>query len=138
MAQLKTSAATLRVIGDDLVPQEITSLLGADPTLAHAKGESLIGSKTGKVRIAKFGMWQMCVSDREPADLDGQIEEIFGKLSADNTVWQMIAEKYRVDLFCGLFLGESNEGIVIHPRSLNALAERRIELQLDIYAGDVE
>lgn len=133
MSGVKTSTATLRIYGDDLVPQEITEMLGASPTHAKIKGEKSFGPKTGKTYVAKSGMWQLAASDREPENIDGQIREIFGKLSADLSVWQCITKKYRVNLFCGLFMSESNDGLGISPQSLGVLAERGIELWFDIY-----
>lgn len=136
MAQLQRSAVTLRIIGDDLIPDDITALLGASPTHAKTKGDKIVGKKTGHVRIARVGMWRLCASDREPEDMDGQIHEILSQMTADLTVWQTITNKYHVDLFCGLFMRAGNEGLTISPQSLAALGARGIEIDLDIYAGD--
>ena len=136
MAQVQRSAATLRISGDDLQPAEITRLLGCDPSAAQAKGEQIIGRNTGSTRIASTGMWRLVASKREPEDLDGQIAELLSKLTDDLSVWGSIAETYRVDLFCGLFMGGSNEGLSISPVSMAALGLRHIELGLDIYGRD--
>jgi len=80
-------------------------------------------------------MWRLSAMDREPEDLDAQIGDLLSKLTDDLTVWTSIAERYRVDLFCGLFMREGNEGLSITPESLAALGLRRIELGLDIYDG---
>lgn len=134
MSAIETSTVTLRIYGDDLIPQEITKLLGVSPTHAVTKGQEIVVRKTGRVRIAKSGMWSLCATDREPEDLDGQIREIFSLITADVAVWQSITKKYRVNLFCGLFMSEANDGLGIAPRSLAVLAERGIELWFDIYA----
>ncbi len=39
MALAHETAAAIRINGDDLVPDEITRLLGATPTGSHAKGD---------------------------------------------------------------------------------------------------
>ena len=67
--------------------------------------------------------------------MDGQIREILSQVSADLDIWKSIAKKYRVNLFCGLFMNESNEGMAISSRSLIALGERGIELWFDIYSN---
>jgi hypothetical protein len=133
MAQLQKSAVTLRISGDDLVPDEITKLLGASPTHAQTKGDRIVGKETGRVRIAKSGMWRLCAADREPEDIDGQIHEILSQLTGDLTVWQNITTKYHADLFCGLFMRLTNEGLTISSESLAALGARGIEMGLDIY-----
>ncbi|MEW6155831.1 MAG: DUF4279 domain-containing protein [Verrucomicrobiota bacterium] len=136
MAQLHKSAVTLRIAGDDLIPDEITKLLGASPTHTQTKGDKIVGKKTGHVRIAKCGMWRLCASDREPEDMDGQIHEILSQMTGDLSVWQSITKRYHADLFCGLFMRVGNEGLTISAASLEALGARGIELGLDIYGGD--
>lgn len=138
MAHLKRTVATLRIMGDDLRPDEITRMLGCEPTFSQIKGEELIGRKTGFVRIAKFGMWQLQATDREPGNLDEQIEELLDKLSGSVDNWNDISNKFEIDLFCGLFLARSNEGLSISPKSLAALGGRSIELDLDIYGSSDE
>ena len=81
-------------------------------------------------------MWRLCASDREPEDIDGQIREIFSQISADVAVWQNLSKKYRVNLFCGVFMTETNDGSSISPKSMATLADRGIELWFDIYAPD--
>jgi hypothetical protein len=136
MSAVDHSVVTLRIYGDDLIPQEITKMLGIPPTHSVIKGQETVGRKTGKVRAAKSGMWRLCASDREPEDIDGQIREIFSKIPADAAVWQSITKKYRVNLFCGVFMSETNDGLSISPQSMAFLAERGIELWFDIYAPD--
>lgn len=136
MAQVQRSVATLRISGNDLQPAEITRLLGCDPTTAQNKGEQIIGRTTGSIRIASAGMWRLVASTREPEDLDGQIAELLAKVTDDLNVWGSIAQTYHIDLFCGLFMIGSNEGLSLSPVSMGALALRHIELGLDIYGGN--
>jgi hypothetical protein len=136
MAQLQRSAVTLRIGGDDLIPDEITALVGASPTHTQFKGQQIIGKKTGTVRVAKSGLWRLCAADRKPEDMDGQIQEILSQMTDDLAVWQSIGSRFQIDLFCGLFLGGSNEGLTLSAKSLSALGARGIEMGLDIYSGD--
>ena len=124
----------MRISGDTLVPAEITQLLGAPPTESETKGQEIIGHHTGHRRIAKSGMWRLCAADREPEDMDAQIQELLGPLTSDLSVWQKIADTFDIDLFCGVFMGDTNDGLILSSKSLVALGQRHIELQLDIYA----
>ena len=133
MAQVHKSRVTLRIMGDDLIPEEITRLLGAPPTHAQVKGEKIIGRKTGTVRTAKSGMWRLCASDREPEDLDNQVNELLSQLTNDLSVWIDIGKRYKIDLFCGFFMKSSNEGLTLSAQSLAALGNRGIEAGFDIY-----
>ena len=134
MAQVHQSVATLRIMGDDLDPTEITKALGCEPTEGQRKGDVLVGRDTGIERIAKFGKWHLDASDQEPEDLDGQISELLRRLTPSLDVWKFLGTRYRIDLFCGLFMQQTNEGLVLSPESLKALGERGIELGLDIYS----
>jgi Domain of unknown function (DUF4279) len=135
MAKVQRSAVSLRIISEDLDPDEITRLLGATPAHTQIKGEKIVGKNTGYIKIAKFGMWQLWASDREPGDLNDQIQEILSQTTSDLAVWRSIAQKHRIDLFCGLFLRDINEGMTLSPESLAALGERGIDLALDIYSA---
>jgi hypothetical protein len=61
--------ATIRIVGDDLVPDQITKLFKLVPTQAYAKGELYnAGSRSGDVR-GRTGVWylstdQLVASDR--------------------------------------------------------------------------
>src|SRR5262249_25747193 len=83
----------------------------------------------------KDGGWFLRAEKRRPGDLGGQIEEIFSKLTPEISVWRELVNRYRSDLFVGLFLEESNEGIELSGRSLSLLADRGVSLALDIYGA---
>ena len=136
MATINKTVASLRITGEDLDPEEISSMLGQSSDYAQKKGDEIMGRNTGLVRVAKFGMWQLAAPGSEPGDLDSQISHILGKLTDDLSVWNQLAVKYDIDIFCGLFMEKENEGLCISPESLASLGERGIELGLDIYAGD--
>jgi hypothetical protein len=136
MPALDHTAASLRIIGDDLDPLEITQLLGHEPSSAECKGQETVGKSTGKVRVARTGSWRLDARARAPGDLDAQIGEILSQLSTDLGTWQKLAERFRVDLFCGLFLSGGTGGEVVSPKSMAALGSRGIELGLDVYGGD--
>ena len=133
MGTVNRTVATLRIGGDALDPASISRMLGHEPTSSQVKGEELIGAKTGRVRIAKTGLWLLEASDQVPGDLDAQVEEVLSRLTPDLSVWRDISTHHSIDLFCGLFLLQGNEGLSISAKSLNALGIRGIELGLDIY-----
>jgi Domain of unknown function (DUF4279) len=134
MAHLKKSAVSLRIQGENLVPEEITGLLGVAPTHSRRKGDKLPGQKGGPSRVATSGIWSLSAPNREPEDVDGQVQEILSQVSPDLSVWREIAREHKADLFCGLFMNSINEGLTISAQSLLALGERGIEIGLDIYA----
>ena len=136
MARLARSVATLRFIGDNLVPEEISSVLGCTPTRAHRKGDR-VPIKDSE-RVVGFGLWRLDATDTEPEDVDSQVAEILAKLTSNLEVWSALGKQFRVELFCGWFMDEGNQGLSISPGNLIALGVRGIELQLDIYAPSAD
>jgi hypothetical protein len=134
MAQLSRSKATLRVIGDELSPDEITKLLGCSPSYSHFKGEVVKSKNTKHEYIKKFGMWRLEATACEPENLDAQVAELLTKLTQDLAVWSRLKDRFEIDLFCGFFMETTNEGAEISSATLKALGERGIVLDLDIYA----
>ena len=138
MATIARTKASLRLFGDDLIPEEITELLGYPPTNCQFKGEVIVGQNTGRSRTARTGSWRLHAAESEPGNIDEQIVEIFSKLTNDLGIWEDIASKYTVDLFCGLFMNEEMEGQDISSDSLLRLGQRKILIGLDIYAPDTD
>lgn len=73
------------------------------------------------------------MTESSPEDLDGQIAELLSKLTPDLDMWARIGARFEVDLFCGLFMSNDNQGLSLSVTSLDALSRRGIELSLDIY-----
>lgn len=131
MGALHHSLATLRFFGEDLVPEEITAVLGASPTTSYRKGDD-ISARAGTVRIAKVGSWRLEATRREPEDLDAQVFEILDQLTAHLDIWASMS-RYKPNLFCGIFMASYNDGLPLSAKALLALGERGIALDLDIY-----
>lgn len=132
MAHLHKSNASLRISGDALVPEDISKALGGPPTLSYIKGEA--HSPAHNTVTRKTGLWLREAAQRQPEDMDGQIAEILGKLSQDLTVWRHLSATYEIDLFCGLFMAETDEGVEISTDSLNMLGQRGIKFGFCVYA----
>lgn len=127
------SIVSFRIFGDDLVPSEVTSLLGCEPTKACSKGETRIGSKTGNRYVEKTGCWSLAAAEKRPEDIPAQIAEVLGKLNKDPAVWASLRSRFKMDFFCGVFMGSSNDGLEFTPELLGELSARGISLGLDIY-----
>lgn len=132
MGRAVESLVALRLFGDDLIPDHISSLLGARPTACQIKGQELVGRKTGKVRVAKTGGWLLKAHPREPEDLEAQVFELLDGLTSDLSVWASLSQ-YAPDLFCGIFMGTGNDGLSLSAKAMSALGQRGISLALDLY-----
>ncbi|WP_407713139.1 DUF4279 domain-containing protein [Comamonas testosteroni] len=132
MSLLARSAATLRLRGDALIPDEVSLLLGPSPTSAEKKGQEVIG-QNGKVRIARTGVWQLDARHRKPEDLEAQVFELLDQLTPDLEIWDELGRRFTLDLFCGIFMASYNNGLLLSPNALLALGQRSIRLDLDMY-----
>ncbi len=136
MANLARAVACLRIFGEDLVPDDVSALLGSEPTEGWMKGDELISSRA--MRIAPIGLWRLEADETEPADFDVQVSAILGRLTSDLSAWAAVRTQHEVDLFCGWFMEHVNEGVSIEPGTMMALGARGIALTVDLYAGDSE
>src|ERR1043165_9657128 len=97
---------SLRVFGEKLDPNEISRILRCEPTSQTKKGEVIVGP-LARQRIASFGRWLLDSVEDEGMDLEEQIFKLLSRVSSDLEIWKELTKKYKVDLFCGLFLDES-------------------------------
>jgi hypothetical protein len=138
MAKIQETKVSLRFSGDDLDPQELTERLGAMPSSAAVKGETLT-SASGRERVAKTGKWLLRVEAAAPdEEFQEQVTRLFEQLTSDHDIWRDLSRRFAGNLFVGLFLGCSNEGVEIEPETVNAIAARGLELGFDIYAPSDE
>ena len=84
MTLINESAATIIFYGDDLDPAEISKRLGRQPTSSIRKGEP---RSRAYEKTARTGRWLLSAKNREPADLDGQINDLLDSLTDDLLVW---------------------------------------------------
>lgn len=135
MAVIGETRLTIRFFGDDLDPEEITARLGCPPSAGAFKGAVTI-TQRGNERIARTGFWRLSASDRIPGDLDGQVAELVEKLSDDLSVWKELSQRYKADVFCGLFMRDGNEGIGLSVATMENLSARGLAIGFDIYDRD--
>jgi hypothetical protein len=132
LSQIHHSAACLRIFGDNLEPDEITQVLGCLPTIAQRTGE-VIRYQSGRERVVKCGNWRLKAERAEPEDINAQVRWLLSQVELDLSVWKSLAGKFDVDVFCGLFMQGSNDGMSLAPDVMALMGERGIHLELDIY-----
>jgi hypothetical protein len=124
---------SLRVFGDELNPEEVSRLLGCQPTKCRVKGEVIAGRHSGLRREARTGSWVLDSDDARSVRLDEQIVNLLARVTRDLAAWEEITERYKADLFCGLFLEEENRACRLSAEVLHRLAERGLSIGFDIY-----
>jgi hypothetical protein len=130
MAAIAKSTVAVRFFGDELEPSELSALLGCEPSMQYRRGDPV---SPGRPNIRKCGAWLLSAEDRQQEALDEQLEGIFAKLTQDLEVWKSLSSRFDADVFCGLFMNESNEGFSLSRNTLAALSARNLEIGFDVY-----
>jgi hypothetical protein len=126
---------TLRIRGEDLVPNDVSALLRCEPSVSEQKGVPVV-SCSGITRVPKTGRWSLRLDSREcspTVDVDEGIQKLLALLPSERDVWASLTSRYQVDLFCGLFLEAENRGFGLSPEVTKLLSDRGIEVGFDIY-----
>lgn len=135
MPAISRAKATLRVIGDDLDPTEISRLLGCTPTDSHRKGDNINKPEATRTRAARSGLWALETKECSPSDIDAQFQSLLACVTDDLSVWSALAKHYKLDIICAWFMEEGNEGEDISAKTVQALSERKIALSIDIWGN---
>ena len=127
---------SLRLFGDDLDPADITRLLGCEPTRALRKGDV---DPIGRYRrVATTGSW-LLEGDRPPGeDLEAQVLCLLARVSSNQATWELLTDRFAVDVFCGVFLDDSNQGFALSPLVLSELSWRKLRIDFDIYSASAD
>jgi uncharacterized protein DUF4279 len=80
MADISRSTVSIRLFGSELHPEEITQLLGCEPSSAAKTGEKII-KRNGQERIVKKGFWLLDYGESDDVLVENKIEFLFGKLT---------------------------------------------------------
>jgi hypothetical protein len=133
MSKVQEISVALRFYGDELDPEAISTLLGALPSRSAVKGQRL-PSASGRERVAKTSYWHLQSDAVAPdEEFEDHVRRLFDRLTADEEIWRDLGGRFTGDLFVGLFLTDTNEGLVISRQTLSAISARGLEINLDIY-----
>jgi hypothetical protein len=126
----KWSRAALRISGETLRPDQISALLGLEPSQSGVKGERF-STRHSAVRRTSFWLLKSPLNDDLPLaeHLEWLLELIEPKLDLIGS----LAEKWRVDFFCGFSSENGQGGVTFEPSLLRRLAHLGIPLVLDLY-----
>jgi len=90
------------------------------------------------LKLYTTGGWLLSVTDREPADFNSQVTELLSRVTRNLAVWANLSQQFKIDLFCGFFMKEADEGIEISAETMRMLAERGIKIGICLYAPTSE
>jgi hypothetical protein len=126
--EISRLSVALRVMGEPLDPSEINRLLGAQGLVPELNGAPRPG----------ISLYQLNDPPSPQPTLHAVLESLLARLTQDMDVWQELGRRYKMDVFCGWFMGRVNEGADLPAATLRALAARGLDLSLDVYGPPTE
>ncbi|WP_311268280.1 DUF4279 domain-containing protein [Sphingobium sp. WCS2017Hpa-17] len=136
MDSLQRAVVSLLIDGDDLIPAEVTAILGATPQLGVAKGEAFLATH-GKMMEAKTGKWQFGGDWESPPNLDRQINDVLCVLTKDMSAWTEITNRFHCYISIGGYFNDWTGGMTLAPNTLKLLSDRSLPIDFDLYAPAV-
>lgn len=125
--------ASFRMFGPDVDPDEVTALLGIEPTRSHRFGEIRY-----KDRRFEHGMWLLDSDGLETTDAESHLEYLLDRLDAARTpVKELIASgRYWTDISCSWTSRFGHGGPIFSPQILARILDLNIPLGFDLYFAD--
>ncbi len=123
------SQVSLRFFGDDLDPDEISSLLECEADTYCRKGSRF----TQDGDPLEYGYWGISSPKGSGESLSSLVADLLLRVSQDRSVWDDLNTKFSSDLLFGVFLNTVNEGLSLSENIISAIADRRLTINFDIY-----
>ena len=117
---------------ENLDREEITSLLGHNPTKAWNAGERHPMGNSGKTRIVNWEKWYLS-SERDTTDLNIKLRDLFKKLTNDLENWRHLTSKYESWIDVAGYMNNWNRGFMVETDVLKLLSDRNLKIYFDIY-----
>ena len=126
---------TLRISSENLVPEQVTKLLGCEPDEAQQKGKPILRPDGTVMRIAKSGAWRLTLKPNVTDEWDcaEAMMPVLERLPKAMRVWRQLTKEHAVDFFVGLSMASHNKGFELPPAVMKYLGERGISAGFDIY-----
>ena len=130
-------STTLIITGEDLVPSEVSSLLGLEPKRFRQKGTvppdmRPDGALRFPGRISESGLWKVWIDEILSLSLEEQIEYWCGKIEYNREGFRIISERgYQIILDCYIDPGTVTT-YELKPALLECLASADIILNITV------
>ena len=112
--------------------QEITKLLGKDPTKSWNPNERHPIGSSNKTRITDWGKWYLN-SKRDKIDLNIKLKDLLESLTSDLEVWKYLTSKYEAWIDVAGYMENWNRGFTLNTDIMKILSDRNLKIEFDIY-----
>ncbi len=126
--------AGLRIYHDALSPDQITDMLGIEPSCTQVKGRAITKS-SGVEFMPPIGGWFLSTKDVVVSrDIRRHVDWILNRLvGTDEALRRLQAEGHRTDIFCYWLSADGHGGPMLSPEIMRRLGELELEIGFDIY-----
>jgi len=122
--------ASLRIFGDSIDPEAISSYLGLLSDHQHRVGDP-IGS--GQEHTYKHNMWILKSKAPPEASLEVHLDDILTRVESKQLYLRSLAEHATVDFYCVVFW---NNGFQLGPQTLSRMAGLGATFGVVVYPDD--
>ncbi len=119
-------SASLRIFGDIPNLEEITSLLGVEPTYRHQKGYR----RSPRSQPMPHDMWIFEVPVEEDRELSDHLDALWAVVKPKLNELKKLKDSYTVDIFCGYRSNSGTAGFEVRHQSLEIF--RALEAPLNV------
>lgn len=121
---------TLGLYSEDLEPEEVSRVLGVEPTSAHRRGES----RRPEGPPYRLGAWLLTEHGGDAELAEAILDRLLKRLPEDQAVWRDLRMRHDIQLRFGLHMTGRNKGLSIPLRHVARIAELGATMEFDIYA----
>ena len=125
--------ATFRFVGDNVNPKMLTSRMGIQPSVAHAKGDTV---EKHPDRTYLTGYWGLDSSVLSDQSLEEHLKHLLDALEPyASIIKELRKDGFFPSFFCGIFIIEAGLGtfIKLEPTTLGRMADIGVPLELRVY-----
>jgi len=130
----KDNSISLCIYSKDINPENLTKVIGCQPSNAKRKGE--IDSRHPNRPPAKIGIW--CLDTPENLPFIDKLKYLLTKTTSELSVWETIHKSHTVSLRCVVYLHSWSEGFDISHELLSEIGNRKWEFGLAMYSAEGE
>lgn len=118
---------------DDITPDEISAMLGIQPTKIYIKGKVANSSLT---LVAKENGWRKNAGLEEFASFEDQMNALINIIESKAEIFKLLCDKYKSEFSYAIFLNnqeESTPSIHLDQRYNNLIKILNSEFNIDLY-----
>lgn len=121
-------SATLRIHGEGLDLDAITTAIGLQPTHTHKKGDS----RRPGGRAYRDDAWHYSADLPEEAPLDAHLQALWTDVAPAREFLVSLKAQHRVDVFCGYRSDSDYAGFRVEPTSLEIFTALEVPFSISI------